>query len=172
MNRTRLAHLFKAICLVAGVAAICAAPTAAQQSPVGPRPATRDAAEPKAEAVDEGRGGWRASCRPELKLLCRGAVGGSAKRRCLDINLTRQSPACSAALNLRRQQRAVALQACAADVSALCQDAMASHGTKLKCLELKTTQVSPACGKALVQLKAEAAGGKGAGKLKAAAPKN
>jgi hypothetical protein len=98
----------------------------------------------------EDRGGWRGACAKDLKTLCRGSAGGSAKRICLDSNVSKLSPACQASLVERRRVRAETLKSCSAELVANCKDATAlGKGAQIKCLQDVKTPMSPQCTKAI-----------------------
>ena len=147
LSLDRLALLAASVLLAAGLAASAAA----QQAP----PAAK---------TDESRGGWRSACAQDLKDLCRRTSGGSAKRLCLNANLSKVSQGCQAALNERRQQRAEALRACGAELQSLCKDVVGSNGAKLQCLHQKTAEATPACAQALSVVSPARSGKTGAAK--------
>jgi len=163
----RIVKLLRPLLLAAGVALMFGATAEAQQAPA--RPAAPGTAQAKPDPADETRGGWRGACRRDVTQFCRAAVGGRAKRQCLDVNLTKVSAPCQAALGERRRQRAEARQTCRADTEKLCKDVVGGSA-KLQCLRQKAAEVGPDCAKALAGL---AAGSSGKRKSEPApAPKN
>ena len=140
-----------------------AAPPATEQPPAQSQPAVTPPAVAAPAAQDatgekgSGRGRPMAACRQDVDTLCPGKVKGE-RRRCLEENAAKLSPACTAAREkvsgLAKEMR----KSCRGDVQALCADAAKGKGGEgiMACLTANTAKLSPDCGKAFeARVKAE-----------------
>lgn len=91
-----------------------------------------------------------AACRQDVEVFCAGKVKGD-RRRCLDENAAKLSPACTAAREKMTSLAKDMRKSCRSDVKSLCVDATKKDGGEgvLACLNANTAKLSPDCGKAV-----------------------
>ncbi len=102
---------------------------------------------PGAPAAAEGERPM-AACRGDVETLCPGTAKGE-RRKCLDDNAAKLSPACTAArADIAAKAKAMSA-ACQGDVKSHCDGIQPGDGKLMQCLRTNVAKLSPACGTAV-----------------------
>lgn len=102
---------------------------------------------PGAPAAAEGERPM-AACRTDAEALCPGTAKGE-RRKCLDDNAAKLSPACTAArTDIAAKAKALSI-ACQGDVKSHCAGIQPGDGKLMQCLRTNVAKLSPTCNTAV-----------------------